>query len=47
MIREKQDMIEEIANDAKDEIDYLHDRIKHEIKASKEIGYQSDEFKKE
>ena len=40
-------MIEEIANDAKDEIDYLHDRIKHEIKASKEIGYQSDEFKKE
>ena len=36
-----------IADEAEDEVEYMQERIKHEMKASKEIGIQSDDYKKE
>ena len=36
-----------IAEDAEEEIEYMRDRIKHEIKASQESGLMSEENRKE
>ena len=36
-----------IAEDAEDEIEYMRDRIKHEIKASQESGLMSEAIRKE
>ena len=45
--QDKKETIARIADDAEDEIEYMQDRIKHEMKASKEIGNQSDEYRRE
>jgi hypothetical protein len=36
-----------MAEDAEDELEYIRDRIKHEIKASMEGGLMSEQYRRE
>ena len=37
----------QIAEDAEDEVEYMADRIKHEIKASEEGGLMNEEYRRQ
>ena len=45
--QERKETIAQLAEDAEDELDYIREKIKHEIKASMEGGLMSEEYRKQ
>lgn len=45
--RQKKVQMAQIAEDAEDELEYMRDRIKHEIKASQEGGMMNEEYRRQ
>ena len=45
--RQKKVQMAQLAEDAEDELEYMRDRIKHEIKASQEGGLMNEEYRRQ